>query len=232
MAKIVNTGEKAKMLLGIREESQGFRKVLDSANGALADIAKRVKYEGTDTIVNASAGLSETIAENLENVDQTLNEMAELYLKQGVISDAFQQQLTKFMNDKQDLKVEYETVKSPEGEENYDSTVDGAAVVEEIQKIASARQSYMETVFKLYKGSAGEDIAELIVPAFKKLEESCNNYVSELKSVIDAQAKVDEKLNAISNGIGDLSANVRMSDAAEGKTKKFGKVQSSRYLDV
>lgn len=229
MASIISTSNKEKMLTGIREESQGFRKILDLSHDELVKVAEQARYVGTTVIVNRASALMIGISESMEAFDNLLNDIAEVYLKQGVMSEEFEAALKKFMSEKLNLVADYTPLDNPTGDENYKSEDHGVRIVDAISNISKKRLDYIETVSQFYKSGAGEDIADMIVPALKKIEDSCNELITELKDTIDKQASIDSRLSSVQNGIGQLASSLKMNSVAE-KKREFGTVPSSNYL--
>jgi gas vesicle protein len=229
MAQIISSANKEKMLTGIREKSQGFRKDLDLTQQELIDVAKKAKFFRLDIVTNASSGLISGILDSVDELDSMLDQVAELYLKQGVLSEAESVPFKKFADSKISLTQEYDKVTSPEGEQAYSAEEHGVQFRDTLKKMADLRLAYLEGIAQDYKLCAGEDIADTLVGAMKKIEERCNEFVTEIKSTLDEQSAVDDKLNAIKAGIGDLIDGLKMNSVAEKKTA-FGSVASSNYV--
>lgn len=232
MAKMISDADKRQMLTGIREASQGFRKDLDVSRDTIVELANKAKYAHFDALVNVALGLYEGMAESLDFLDDTLTQMAELWLKQNVSTEDFDAWIKKFIDDRISLKVEYDTVATDDGNQDYSTETIGNPFIDEIKRSSNQRMQLLNTIQDEYQKHAGEDIADMIVGAFKKLEDSCNEFVVEFNKASEQQAALDSRLDAVANGIGELAANMKKGDMQENKKKKFGTVDASKYIDL
>lgn len=231
-AKYMSENDKRKMLTAIREASQGFRKDLDISRDTVTDLAGLAKYAYFDAIVNKALGLYEGIAESVDILDDTLNQMCELWIKQGTATAEFETFAKKFYDDRVSLKVEYDTVSTDDGNQAYDSELHGTPFKDEIDRVLGKRRELLEKIKDEHKDHAGVDIADMIVPAFKKIEDSCNEFVVELQKAVEDQASMDSRLNSLAAGIGELASQMKTADMGEAKKKKFGSVDNSKYIDL
>ena len=172
----MSDADKRTMLTGIREASQGFRKDLDVSRDAMVELANKAKYAHFDALVNVALGLYEGRAESLDFLDDTLTQMAELWMKQNVSTEDFDAWIKKFVDDRISLKVEYDTVATDDGNQDYSTETIGNPFIDEIKRSSNKRMQLLNTVQDEYQKHAGEDIADMIVGAFKKLEDSCNEW--------------------------------------------------------
>ena len=232
MAKMMSDADKRTMLTGIREASQGFRKDLDVSHDTMVELANTARYAHFDALVNVASGLYEGVSESLDYLDDTLTQMAELWMKQNVSTEDFDAWIKKFVDDRISLKVEYDTVATDDGNQNYSTEKIGQPFVDEIKRSSSLRLQLLNTIQDEYSKHSGEDIADMIVGAFKKLEDSCNEFIVELNKATEQQAALDSRLDAVANGIGELAANMKKGDMQESKKKKFGTVDASKYIDL
>lgn len=230
MAKMINSSLKEKLLTVIRSESQGFLKVCAEQQQALLEVANSAKFVHVDSIINNATSLLVGIGENVDKLDETLTQIAELYIKQGVLEETFQTKFKQFIDERTSLVPEYELAQTQEGEglENY-LEQHGNAIVEALNKLGASREQYLVAISEVYKPCAGEDIADMIVPAFKAVEESCNEFIVEVLKVVEAQAALDARLLSVANGVNDLATSMKMNSVAEKKIE-FGAVSSSSYV--
>lgn len=230
MQGILNVDEKKVMFTEMKEQSQVFVKDLKKGIEELISVAKEASYEGTDTIANSAIAGAEFISDNLHNFNKLFRDLATTYAKSGVLSDSELEFFKKYAEDEENFKLEYETIKSPEGVQNYDVKTHSPRIQETITKYDAIRTNFLDTVAAAYKGKAGEDIADLIKPLFVKLEAACNDFINELKKTVDGLAATDEKLLAIQKSLEEISSGMQVTDIKENTQRKFGSIDSSKYL--
>ena len=230
MQGILNVDEKKVMFTEMKEQSQVFVKDLKKGVEELISVAQEASYEGTDTIANSAIAGTETIAENLDTFNKLFRDLADTYAKSGVLSDSELEFFKKYADDEENFKLEYETIKSPEGTQNYDVKTHSQRIQETIAKYDTIRTNFLDTVAAAYKGKAGEDIADLIKPLFIKLEAACNDFINNLKKTVDGLVATDERLLAIQKALEEISSGMKVSDTQEATQRKFGSIDASKYL--
>lgn len=231
-SKMISDADKRQMLTVIRENALDFRKALDTSRDEAIALAKSAGYAHFDAIVNSALGLYEGMTEALDNVDETLSQMAELWAKYNVSTDEFGAWIKKYIDDRIPLKTEYETVNFDEGQQQYDSAIHGERLMEEVNKIAARRMSFLEVIQQEHKTHAGDDIADMLVGAWKKFEDICNELVAEFQKTADYRTSLDSRLASVSKGIAELAASMKHVDVQEASKRKIGSVDQSKYLDL